>query len=49
MSGFSCHSSFSTHICNTCQFKLVPLARCQEPTFLKVLRPARMLPPVHVV
>jgi hypothetical protein len=26
MSGFSCHSSFSTHICNTCQSKLVPLA-----------------------
>jgi hypothetical protein len=49
MSGFSCHSSLSTHICIQ-----VSLVRKNSKihithTFLKVLNPARMLPPVQVV
>jgi hypothetical protein len=49
MSGFSCHSSFSTHI-----YACVSSASAGHHgdaglAFLKVLNPARMLPPVHVV
>lgn len=51
ISGFSCQSSMLTHIYNSAVSdlaKIEPSPSRQMHTFLKVLSPAKMLPPIHV-
>lgn len=52
MSGFSCQSSMLTHICNVVSHRVYSCSRQKETrqrlTFLNVLRPAKILPPIQV-
>ena len=47
ISGFSCQSSILTHIWNSISSPSQQVIKLPH-TFLKVLRPAKILPPIHV-